>query len=78
MGVHGLATSIHIESQSFNQTYDKEDISGELPPNMCCRMNGMSCIQTQLDVDQMCDYTNTACNDINCKIFCQKSDDPGK
>ena len=78
MGVSGQAESICIEKQSFNNEYWRGDITGQFPINKCCKENAVECLETGLNVVELCEAANTYCKEKSLKSRVIESCDPGR
>jgi hypothetical protein len=78
IGVHKAADSILIEKQSFNQEYTIEDIMNQRPANELCKLDGEKCLQTALDVNEICEHVNSLCESQELVSRCNESENPGK
>jgi pyrrolidone-carboxylate peptidase len=77
-GVSGSAKEVCIEQCAYNTTYEKQDILDKIPANKCCRSDGIECLETKLDVNQICSLTNDYCKLKLLKPTCVSSRDPGR
>lgn len=78
LGVSGVARNICIEKQSFNTPYYKCDVTNKCPDTKCCKIDGERCLQTKLDVTQLCNYANECSESRNLKSKCEVSQHPGE
>lgn len=64
--------------QSFNEGYTIEDELNQCPVNECCKPNGKTSLQTNLNVSEICENVNSKCESQLLKSRCFKSENPGK
>lgn len=58
VGVSKFDTQISIEKQAFNLDYNHEDIHKKCPEGQCCVVEAPESLQTQLDVEKLCEFSN--------------------
>ncbi len=49
---------ISVEKRSFNHIYQQEDITDKCPDGKCCVAGCEAIIDTGLDVDRLCEFSN--------------------
>ena len=64
--------------QSFNESYTIEDTFNQCPLNQVCRIDGRTCLQTNLNVSEICEHVNSLCEIHALESRCYKSENPGK
>ena len=73
VGVSGVAREVNLEQQSFNNGYTSLDISKCTPQNNCCIPGAKDCLQSLLDMNQVCQDINNS----GFEVFSCVSQDPG-
>jgi len=73
VGVSKQDKQISVEKRAFNDEYVLEDISCKCPEDKCCvRTASSQIIETGLDVDRLCEFSNK-----NFKYLRSKGKKPG-
>ena len=72
------ASSILLEKGSFNRGYVEEDVNCKLPLNSECISQGCDQLNTELDVNKICQKVNKSFEFKNLKARCNLSSDPGR
>ena len=78
VGVSMESTSICIERQSFNLDYCIGDEVDKCPAKEICVEEGSVILVTKLDVDKLCEVSNTVFKCGASKACCEPSIDPGR
>ena len=48
------------------------------PSNGMCKLDGEKCLQTTLDVNEICERVNSLCESQELVSICNESENPGK